>query len=312
MKIAIHPPLDEARLAKVREAAGAAEVVNAADVEDADAFLGKITPELLARASKLRWVQSFTVSLEHYMFPALAAHPCALTNMRGLFSDVVADHAIGFVLCFARNLYLYLRRQAWAPIGGETDRPSMAAGPGTVAGFDRAHVHLADATLGVVGMGGIGSEVARRAKAFGMRVLGHDPKVPGVPLDTLLAESDYVVIAAPHTPSTAGLFDRTTLRKMKRTAVLINVGRGAIVKLDDLTAALEAGEIAGAGLDVFEIEPLPPEHRLWKREDVIITPHVAAASVRIAERHLAALCDNVRRFVRGEPLQNLVDKASWC
>ncbi|HEX7897066.1 MAG TPA: D-2-hydroxyacid dehydrogenase [Planctomycetota bacterium] len=311
MKIAIHPPLDEARLAKVRAAAAPAVVVNAADVEDADAFLGKITPELLSRAAKLRWVQAFTVSLEHYMFPALAAHPCALSNMRGLFSDVVADHAIGFVLCFARNLHLYIRRGTWAPIGGENDRPSMASGPGTVAGFDRAHVHLADATLGVVGMGGIGSEVARRAAAFGMRVLGHDPKVSGVPLDTLLAESDYVVIAAPHTPSTAGLFDRATIRKMKRSAVLINVGRGAIVKLDDLTAALEAGEIAGAALDVFEIEPLPPSHPLWARENVILTPHVAAASVRIAERHLAALLDNVRRFVRGEPPLNLVDKAQW-
>ena len=249
MKIAINPPLDDLRLAKLREAAAPAEVVNAPEVEDADAFLGKITPPLLARARKLRWVQSFTVSLEHYLFPELVAHPCVLTNMRGLFSDVVADHAIGLVLCFARNLHLYVRRQLearWAPVGGEGDRPSMAAGPGTVAGFDRAHVHLADATLGVVGMGGIGSEVARRATAFGMRVLGHDPKAPGGALEVLLAESDYVVIAAPHTPSTAGLFDRATIRKMKPTAVLINVGRGAIVRLDDLTAALEAGEIAGA------------------------------------------------------------------
>lgn len=312
MKIAVHPPLDELRLAKVREAAAPALVVDAAEVQDADAFLGKITPELLARAPKLRWVQAFTVSLEHYMFPALVSHPCVLSNMRGLFSDVVADHAIGFVLCFARNLHLYIRRARWAPVGGENDRPSMASGPGTVAGFDRAHVHLADATLGVVGMGGIGSEVARRAAAFGMRVLGHDPKAPGVSLDVLLAESDYVVIAAPHTPDTEGLFDRAMLRKMKRTAVLINVGRGAIVKLDDLNAALEAGEIAGAGLDVFEIEPLPPSHPLWSRENVIVTPHVAAASVRIAERHLAALLENVRRFVRGEPVLNVVDKAKWC
>lgn len=319
MKIAIHPSIDEARFAKVREAAAGAVVVNAPEVEDADGFLGKITPELLARAKRLRWVQSFTVSLEHYMFPELVSHPCVLTNMRGLFSDVVADHAMGFVLCFARNLHLYVRRQGearWAPVGGEGDRPSMAAGPGTVAGFDRAHVHLADATLGVVGLGGIGTEVGRRAKAFGMRVLGADPKgrpdVEMRPLDALLAESDYVVIAAPHTPETAGLFDRARIRKMKPTAVLINVGRGAIVRLDDLTAALEAGEIAGAALDVFEIEPLPPGHPLWRRENVILTPHVAAASVRIAERHLAALLANVRRFVRGEPLENVVDKARWC
>lgn len=327
MKIVIHPPVDEARLAKIREAAGNTQVVNAGSedaalgqISDADAFLGKITPALLARAGKLRWVQSLTASLEHYVFPEFVRHPCTLTNMRGLFSDVIADHVFGYILCFARNLHLYLRRQMearWAPVGGGPDAQPFTTGPSTVTPVDRAHVHLADATLGIVGMGHIGREVAQRGRAFGMRVLGVDPLPRGDSvwpldrLDDLLAASDYVVICAPHTPDTAGMFHRARLRKMKRTAVLINIGRGAIVPLADLTAALDAGEIAGAALDVFEKEPLPPDHPLWKRENVILTPHVAAASVRIPERHLALLLDNVRRFVRGEEVQNVVDKEKW-
>jgi phosphoglycerate dehydrogenase-like enzyme len=166
-------------------------------------------------------------------------------------------------------------------------------------------------------MGHIGREVALRGRAFGMRVLGVDPLSRGGDvwpmerLDDLLGASDYVVICAPHTPETAGMFHRERIRKMKRTAVLINIGRGVIVPLADLTAALEAKEIAGAALDVFETEPLPSGHPLWKRDNVILTPHVAAASVRIAERHLALLLDNVGRFVRGEELRNAVDKAKW-
>src|SRR5262249_19491858 len=107
------------------------------------------------------------------------------------------------------------------------------------------------------------------------------------------------------------LFNRARLRQMKRTAYLINVGRGVIVDLADLTAALMAGEIAGAGLDVFEIEPLSPDHPLWKMENVIITPHIAAASTRIAERHLATRLDNLRRFMAGQPLRNVVTKQGW-
>src|SRR6476660_3280737 len=130
---------------------------------DADAFFGKLTPELLAAATRLRWVQAPTVSLEHYVFPGLAEHPCVLTNMRGLFSDVIADQVLGYVVCFARNLHRYVLQQArglWAPVGGEGERVSFATGPGVVNAIDRAHLHLADATLGVVGLGAIGAEVA--------------------------------------------------------------------------------------------------------------------------------------------------------
>jgi phosphoglycerate dehydrogenase-like enzyme len=130
-------------------------------------------------------------------------------------------------------------------------------------------------------------------------------------LPELLAASDFVVIAAPHTPETAGLFDAETLAHMRPTSYLINIGRGAIVRLDDLVAALRAERIAGAALDVFEVEPLPKDHPLWDFPNVIITPHTAGYSPVIAARHLNTLVENVRRFARGEPLNNVVDKALW-
>jgi phosphoglycerate dehydrogenase-like enzyme len=155
-----------------------------------------------------------------------------------------------------------------------------------------------------------------------MHVLAVDPQQTAAPpcvaalwpverLDDLLRASDFVVIAAPHTPETKQLFRRRQLQTMKRSAVLINIGRGAIVNLDDLVAALAAGEIAGSGLDVFEIEPLPPDHPLWRFPNAILTPHVAGQSPRVPARHLEVLVDNLRRFTRGEPLRNVVDKRKW-
>jgi phosphoglycerate dehydrogenase-like enzyme len=332
VKLVIHPPVEPERLARIVEAARPMAVVNApderaalAEIAEADAFFGKLTPPLLAAARRLRWVQAPTVSLEHYVFPELADHPAVLTNMRGLFSDVIADHVFGYVLCFARNFHRYVRNQLaarWEPVGGEAERSTFAAGPGVTSAMDRAHLHLADLTLGVVGLGQIGAEIARRGLAFGMRVLAVDPARERAPegvaalwrpdrLPDLLAGSDFVAIAAPHTPETVKLFRREQFRQMKRTAYVINIGRGVIVDLADLVAALRAGEIAGAGLDVFETEPLPADHPLWTMPNVIITPHVAGASPRIAERHLEVVLDNARRFAHGEPLTNVADKRRW-
>jgi phosphoglycerate dehydrogenase-like enzyme len=351
VKLVIHPPVEPERLAKIAEAAGSMTVVNAQDesearaaIADADAFFGKLTPDLLASARGLRWAQAPTASLEHSMFPALVEHPCALTNMRGLYSDVIADHVFGYVLCFARNFHVYIRNQLegrWAPVGGKAEAPAPAVGrpgrseptgkaeqsgfvtgPAHISAVDRSHMHLSDATLGVIGLGQIGSEIARRGLAFGMRVLAVDPvqtaAPPGVAalwrldrLPDLLRESDFVVIAAPHTPETVKLFRRAQFRQMKPTAYLINIGRGAIVDLGDLVAALRAAEIGGAGLDVYETEPLPSDHPLWTMPNVILTPHVAGNSPRIAERHLAVLLDNVRRFAAASRLATVVDKRRW-
>ena len=130
-------------------------------------------------------------------------------------------------------------------------------------------------------------------------------------LDALLPRADFVIMTVPHTPATEGLMDRARLRRMKRTAFLINIGRGMTVRLDDLVAALQAGEIAGAGLDVFEIEPLPAGHPLWTAPNVLITPHTAGYGPYLDDRRLDILLDNCRRFASGEPLRNVVDKASW-
>jgi phosphoglycerate dehydrogenase-like enzyme len=324
--------VEPARLDALRTVGRDLEVINADDeraaidaMSSADAFFGKITPAMLTAANRLRWVQAPTVSLERYLFPELIAHPCVLTNMRGLFSDVIADHVFGFILCFARNFHRYVRNQIagrWEPAGGEASRVDFAVGPALVSDMDRAHLHLSDQTLGIVGLGSIGTEVARRGQAFGMRVLAVDPIPRPAPaglaalwpverLPDLLATSDFVVIAAPHTPETEKLFRRPQFQQMKRTAYLINIGRGVIVDLADLVGALQAGEIAGAGLDVFETEPLPTGHPLWKMDNVILTPHVAGYSPRISERHLNVLLDNVGRFLRGEPLRNVVSKTSW-
>jgi phosphoglycerate dehydrogenase-like enzyme len=330
--LVVFPAIEDERLHKLINAASPMRVFNTDDANEAlalignaDAFFGKITPTLLAQATKLRWIQSPTASLEHYLFPELIEHSCLLTNMRGLFSDVIADHVLGMVLCFARNLHTYLRRQwksEWAPVGGEAERSTFSMGPAITSTIDRSHQHLSDCTLGVVGAGEIGREILRRAAAFGMTLLAVDPVCRQVPgslddvwptnrLNDLLAASDYVVIAAPHTPETFKLFRSAQVAQMKRTSVLINIGRGAIVDLADLTEALQQGVIAGAGLDVFEVEPLPVGHPLWQMQNVIITPHVAAASPHIAERHLVTLLENVRRFVAGEPLLNVVDKQKW-
>lgn len=332
MKMVLYPAVDEPRLQHIQRAAGDMKVVNATSLEEAlqeipaaDAFFGRISPELLNRADQLRWVQSPTASLEHYVFEELVAHPCQLSNMRGLFSDVIADHVMGYVLCAARNLHLYLQQQInhhWEPIGGEASRSGFTMGPAEVSPMDSAHLHLSDCSMGVVGVGHIGREIGRRAAAFGMKVIGVDaePRAevegfqsigPVSELPGLLANSDFVVIAAPHTPETYHLFGPEQFRQMKNSAWLINIGRGVIVDLEAITAALKNGEIGGAALDVFEQEPLPTDHPLWDMPNAILTPHVAAASPRIAERHLETLLENIRLFVAGKPPATLVDKRKW-
>ncbi|GIX03826.1 MAG: putative NAD-binding protein (D-isomer specific 2-hydroxyacid dehydrogenase?) [Planctomycetaceae bacterium] len=333
--LVVYPNLDAARCTALQEIAerthgrvvfcdNESEALRA--IPQAEGFYGKLTPSILSAAQKLQWVQSPTASLEHYLFPELIQHPCILTNMRGLFSDVVADHVLAMILCFARRLHIYIRQQTqhrWAPLGEPQFRTDFVHSPGRVTPVDLAHQHLSDLVLGVFGVGHIGGEVCRRGLSLGMQVCGIDihpaKKVaegceiwPLSKLGELLSLADYLVIAAPHTPQTEGLFNRDLLQLMKPSAVLINVGRGAIVRLNDLTEALRTKVIGGAALDVCDPEPLPADHPLWDFPNVIITPHVAAASPRIAERHFKMLSENVRRFFNNQPLLNVVDKSQWC
>ena len=183
-------------------------------------------------------------------------------------------------------------------------------------------IHLPEATALIVGLGGIGAEAARLAAAFGITVIGTDARRETAPphvaemhrpdaLDELLPRADFVILTVPHTPATEGFMHRARFQRMKKSAFFINIGRGMTTRLDDLVAALEAGEIAGAGLDVFEIEPLPPAHKLWRMPNVLITPHTAGFGPYLDERRFEIVRDNCRAFADGKPLHNPVDKASW-
>ncbi len=286
----------EARIARSDEEA-------LAQIADADAFYGTLTPALLAAAANLRWVQAESAGLDNFFFPELRESAVTITNQRGIYSDVIADHVFGFILAFARGLDIYSHRQR----DGRWDSRGVEV------------IDLPGKRLGIIGLGGIGLEVARRGSAFGMTILAVDPAPKGIPeyveavwgpegLHEMLPRADFVVICTPHTAETEYMIGAEALKAMKPKAFLINIGRGKVVDLKALDHALETKQIAGAGLDVFEEEPLPEGHPLWSRERVIITPHVAAVSPRIAGRRTDLIVENVRRFSREEPLLNIVDK----
>ena len=278
-------------------------------VGDADAAFGTIPDALLGQARKLRWLQAPQAAPPAgYYTPELIAHPVVVTNFREIYNDHISAHIMAFVLAFARGFHHYLPRQL---------RREWRREPN-----DTGVIALSEATALIVGVGGIGGEAARLAAAFGMHVMGVDARrreaPPGVvkldgpdALDALLPLADFVILTVPHTPATEGFMNRARFRLMKRTAFFINIGRGRTTRLDDLVDALRAGEIAGAGLDVFEQEPLPADHPLWTMPGVLITPHTAGFGPHLDERRFAVLLDNCRRFAAGQPLRNVVDKANW-
>jgi phosphoglycerate dehydrogenase-like enzyme len=288
-------------------AESAAEAARA--VGEADAAFGTIPDALLKEARRLRWLQAPQAAPPAgYYYPALIAHPVVVTNFREIYNDHIGAHIMAFVLAFARGFHHYFPRQVRREWRREPD--------------DSGVIHLPDATALIVGVGGIGGEAARLAAAFGMHVMGVDARrreaPPGVlkldgpdALDSLLPLADFVILTVPHTPATEGFMNRARFQRMKRTAFFINIGRGMTTRLDDLVAALRAGEIAGAGLDVFEQEPLPADHPLWTMPGVLITPHTAGHGPFLDDRRLEVLLDNCRRFLGGEPLRNVVDKSNW-
>ncbi len=275
----------------------------------ADAVFGTLPAALLARAAKLRWLQAPQAAPPAgYYHDALIAHPVIVTNFRGIFDDHIGAHIMSFVLAFARGLDTYIPQQTRR----EWRKPPE----------DTGIVALPGATALIVGLGGIGAEAARLAAAFGMTVIGTDARreqaPPGVAemhrpdaLDALLPRADFVILTVPHTPATEGLMNRARFQRMKPTAFFINIGRGMTTRLDDLVAALRAGEIAGAALDVYEQEPLPAGHPLWTMPRVLLTPHMAGYGPHLNERRFQIILDNARALSKDEPLRNVVDKASW-
>jgi len=319
-KLVMLPPQDDIRrgwAARLAAAVPDAHIVVAEgaqqaqhEIVDADGVFGTLTPDLLARAERLRWQQAPQAAPPAgFYFPELIAHPSVTTNFREIFNDHIGAHIMAFVYAFARGFHRFIPQQ----MRREWDK--SPAEDGDV-------VHLPEATILIVGLGGIGSEAARLAAATGMRVIGTDARravpPPGVSemhppekLDELLPRADFVVLTVPHTPATEGFFNREKFQRMKPGAFFINIGRGMTTRLDDLVAALNAKEIAGAGLDVFEVEPLPAKHPLWTIPGVLITPHMAGHGKYLNERRYQILEDNCRAMIAGTALRNIVDKASW-
>jgi len=284
----------------------AAEAVALA--KEADAVLGLCTPELLAAGTNIRWIQSYSAGVERCVaIPALRERDILLTNMQRVAGPVMAEHVMALMLAYARGLHFYIPER----MAGRWTRELPP--PGRM-------LSLEGKTVLVVGLGGIGVEVAKRAHALGMRVVatrasGREgpPFVSYVGLpDELLklaAEADFVVNTAPLTPATTGMFDAKFFAAVKPGAFFVNVGRGGSVVQKELVAALESGRLGGAGLDVTDPEPLPADSPLWKMQNVILTPHVSAQSDLGDEVRFAIGVENLRRYVAGEKMLSVVDVA---
>ncbi len=277
----------------------------AADADGVEAAL--VTPEFLQKATKLRWVQAMSAGVDRYLAnPAIAeGDRIVLTNLRGAHGPCIADHVFAMLLSLTRDLRHRSDQQAAAV----WDRTGSGATPLALQGL----------TMLVVGIGGIGSEVAQRAHGFGMRVIATrrtDAPVPdwvarvGKPNELLamLPEADVVVVCVPLTKDTERLFDARAFAAMKRGGFFVNIARGKVADTEALVEALRSGQLAGACLDVTEPEPLPSTSPLWLMRNVVITPHAASDGELTEERGHAMLLENLRRFAAGEELRNVVDK----
>ena len=287
----------------------AVESVDAALAEaaDAQALIGFCDQEIFANAPQLHWVQVYSAGVERcVVHPGMQAGDKLLTNAQRIASPALADTAIALMMALARGLDVYHRNQMQREWKREIDM-----GSGKL-------MELAGRTALVVGLGGIGTQAARRAHGLGMRVIairnsrrsGPDyVGYVGLPdeLLTLAAQADVVINTVPLTDATRGMYDAAFFAAMKPTAYFISVGRGASTVTSDLVAALESGSIAGAGLDVTDPEPLPADHVLWTLPRVLITPHTAARSGKTWARVFLLVQENLRRYVAGEPMLSVVD-----
>ncbi|MCY4399573.1 MAG: D-2-hydroxyacid dehydrogenase [Gemmatimonadetes bacterium] len=281
-----------------------------AEVADARVYMGYGIPkEVLEVAPGLAWVHSGAAGVGSSLGPAMLERDVLFTNSAGIHAAPMSETVLAMIMYFTRGLDIAVRAQR----AGEWSAPSYWAADAPVT-------EVGGATVGIVGYGGIGRAVARKVAALGSRVLavrrtGGAVAGEGVRVLTgdggltrVMSESDYVVLAVPETPETRGMIDRRRLRSMKAGSVLINVARGRLVDEDALLEMLDSGHLRGAGLDVFREEPLPRGHPFYGHPGVLMTPHVSATTRRFWERETELITGNIGRFVRGEPLRNLVDK----
>jgi D-2-hydroxyacid dehydrogenase (NADP+) len=276
---------------------------------------GNLSPELLDKATALRWIAFWSAGMDGKFTPQLQARNLMLTNASGVHGPNIAEHVMMFMLMFTRNETFYFRSQ----IAREWKRDNWGQEKWNRQPRRSAASELSGQTLGIVGLGRIGEALAKRARAFDMRVIAtkRDPATrydPSITLDAvygmdelprLLAHSDHVCVTVPYTPDTHHLLNAAMLSQMQPTAYLYNIGRGKLIDEAALIEALQNGRLAGAGLDVFETEPLPAESPLWDLDNVILTPHVSGITPFYFQRMAQLLADNLHHFLANKPLHNL-------
>lgn len=309
-------PVEPQHIAQIERTAAAAgfdaHVVDAgqeriaSELAGADIFCGHAKVPVpwddVVRQGRLKWIQSSAAGMDHCLVPSVVDSEIVVTSASGVLADQVAEHCVALLTGLLRNLPTFFRQQQAHDF---TRRPTR---------------DLHHSTVGIVGLGGVGRRIAQVLAPFKTRILATDyyplrkpdhveALWPPERLDELLPRVDALILSAPLTDQTLGLMNATTIGRMKRGAVLINMGRGRMVVERDLVAALESGHLSGAALDVTEIEPLPPDSRLWDLPNVLITPHVAGQSARRIDDMTDFFCVNLARYVAGQPLRNLlVDK----
>jgi phosphoglycerate dehydrogenase-like enzyme len=311
MRIVLCYPVEPRHLAQIAAAAPGAEIVDAGqqhvaeELPRCDVFCGHakvpVDYDEVVRRGRLRWIQSSAAGLDHCLTPSIVASDIVVTSASGVLADQVAEHTVALATALTRSLPVFFRAQQQREY---IRRPTSDLHRGTV---------------GIVGFGGVGRRVAEVFSVFKTRILATDlfpvdrpPHVEGLwhadRLEEMLALADVLILCAPLTDRTRGMIHRETLAKMKRGALLINVARGKLVVEADLEEALRSGQLAGVAMDVAWDEPLPPESPLWNLPNLIITPHVAGQSALRADNMTNFFCENLRRYLTGEPLLNLVDK----
>lgn len=272
------------------------------ELADAHAIIGNPSLEMIRAADNLEWVQITSAGVKPYLYPELVNSDVVMTNAKTLSSEAIADHGFAMLLALTRRLHIFMPAR---------DREE----------WDRANhglQQLKGKTAVVIGTGGIGSNVAQRAQAFGMRVIGVDPEeFPPRPafdrmvypdrLDHVLPEADAIFVCAPHTKESEGMLGPRQFELMKRGAYFIALSRGKLYHMDSLVKALDSQHLAGAGVDVTEPEPLPKGHPLWKFPNAIITPHVATQGEGGTPNRMELYKENITRFANGEKLRNVVD-----
>ena len=281
-----------------------------------DAGYGWIAPEAIKNAKNLKWLAnpdsgSFVneSGKDGWFYKELVEHPVVVTNPRGIYFDYIGNHVMAYLLALSKRFPDFMDAQRKKEWNKNANRHKA--------------IHLDEATVMIVGAGGIGQEVGRLCKAFNMKVIGVDPKFESLEnFDEVIKPSelinsldnvDFLVSTVMHTPETGNLFNLDLFKRMKSSSIFINVGRGKTTSLNDLIIALENKIISGAGLDVFEEEPLPKSHKLWDMQGVIITPHVALldANEMITNRRYEIIKKNILLFNQDKELHNIVDKEKW-